>query len=73
MTNQISSTDNKTQVSIGPRTMPPPDGASDVLRDAIGSNPELVLERLKQLGVDLDGAVLVQDDHHSQDRFIESH
>ncbi|MGB3716844.1 MAG: alpha/beta hydrolase fold domain-containing protein [Candidatus Promineifilaceae bacterium] len=30
--------------------MPPPDGASDVLRDAIGSNPERVLERLKQFG-----------------------
>jgi acetyl esterase/lipase len=31
--------------------MPPPDGASDVLRDAIGSNPELVLERQKAMGI----------------------
>ena len=50
MTNQKPSTDNKTQELIGVRTMPPPEGASDVLRDAIGSNSDLVLERLKQLG-----------------------
>ena len=50
MTNQKSSTDNKTQEGIGARTMPPPDGASDILRDAIGGNPNLVLERLKQFG-----------------------
>ena len=50
MTNQKPSTDNKTQELIGVRTMPPPEGASDVLRDAIGSNSDLVLERLKQFG-----------------------
>ena len=50
MTIQQASTENKTQYDIGIPTMPPPYGASDVLRDAIGSNPELVLERLKAFG-----------------------
>ena len=48
MTNQGSSTDNNTQQTAGPRILPPPDGASDVLRDSVASNPELVLERMKQ-------------------------
>jgi acetyl esterase/lipase len=51
MTNQKSSTDNKTQERFGPQTLPPPDGASDVLRDSIGSNPELILERQKAMGI----------------------
>jgi monoterpene epsilon-lactone hydrolase len=53
MANQESSTDNKAQETawrIGPRTLPPPAGASDVLRDAIASNPEVILERQKLMG-----------------------
>jgi acetyl esterase/lipase len=54
MTNQEPSTNNTAQEAVsnlGPRTLPPPDGASDVLRDAIGSDPESVLERMKALGM----------------------
>jgi monoterpene epsilon-lactone hydrolase len=43
MTNQKSSTDNKAQDTawhIGPRTLPPPAGASDLLRDAIAITPQ---------------------------------
>lgn len=43
MTNQKSSTDNKTQETewhIGPRTLPPPAGASDVMRDSIANGPQ---------------------------------
>ncbi|MGB3717939.1 MAG: alpha/beta hydrolase [Candidatus Promineifilaceae bacterium] len=47
MTNQKSSTDNKTQEGIGVRSVPPPDGASDVLREVTTGNPELILERMK--------------------------
>jgi len=42
MTHQKSSTDNKAQGRvwhIGPRVLPPPDGASDVLRDSISKTP----------------------------------
>lgn len=48
MTNAQSFSDNKTPEINGIRTIPPPDGASDVLRDAVGSNPELIQERLAQ-------------------------
>ncbi len=43
MTNQQSSTDNNAQETawlIGPRTLPPPAGASDLLRDAIANTPQ---------------------------------
>jgi monoterpene epsilon-lactone hydrolase len=43
MTNQKSSTDTNTQENtwlIGPRTLPPPDGASDFMRDAIAITPQ---------------------------------
>ena len=44
-------TDNTQDVqrSIGTRTLPPPDGASDVLRDAIAGDPTGVIERQKAL------------------------
>ena len=51
MTNQKSSTDKFTQDSISVRTMPPPDGASEELRDSIGSNPESILDRMKAMGI----------------------
>jgi acetyl esterase/lipase len=54
MSNQESSTNNTAQEAVsnlGPRTLPLPDGASDVLRDAIASNPERVLERQKLFGM----------------------
>ena len=51
MTNQKSSTDKFTQDSISVRTLPPPDGASEVLRDSIGSNPESILDRMKAMGI----------------------
>lgn len=37
------------QKTAGPRTVPPPDGASDVLREAIAGNPERILTRMKRL------------------------
>jgi monoterpene epsilon-lactone hydrolase len=43
MTNQASSTDNKAQQTawlIGPRTLPPPAGASDEMRDSIADGPQ---------------------------------
>ena len=43
MTNQALSTDNNAQETawlIGPRTLPPPAGASDLLRDAIANTPQ---------------------------------
>ena len=51
MTNQASSTDNKAQETAGQFTMPPPDGASDVLRDALAGDPASVLERQKAMGI----------------------
>jgi len=51
MANEKLSADNKTQEGRGVPTMPPPDGASDVLRDAIGSNRDVILERLKLFGI----------------------
>ena len=43
MTNQKSSTDNNAQENtwrIGPRTLPPPAGASDEMRDSIANTPQ---------------------------------
>jgi acetyl esterase/lipase len=43
MSNQKSSTDNNAQETawlIGPRTLPPPAGASDLMRDAIAITPQ---------------------------------
>jgi hypothetical protein len=43
MTNQKSSTDNKAQETawhIGPRTLAPPAGASDIMRDSIANTPQ---------------------------------
>jgi acetyl esterase/lipase len=51
MTNQTSFTDNKAHETASQSTMPPADGASDVLRDALASDPESVLERQKALGI----------------------
>ena len=49
MTDQVSSTDNKTQETDGSPSIPLPDGASDVLRDSIASNPTVIAERLEEL------------------------
>jgi len=43
MTNQRSSTDTNAQENtwqIGPRTLPPPAGASDAMRDSIAETPQ---------------------------------
>ena len=44
-------TDNQTQKTATRQTLPPPDGASTVLRDALASDPARVLERQKALGI----------------------
>ena len=54
MTNQPSSTNNQAQEKTGqisPQVPPPPGGASDVLREAIASDPASVLERQKAFGI----------------------
>jgi acetyl esterase/lipase len=51
MTNQASLTDNKAQGTAGTQTLPLPDGASDVLRDSLASDPASVLERQEALGI----------------------
>jgi acetyl esterase/lipase len=51
MTNQKSSTEDKAQETASQFIMPPPDGASDVLREALARDPEIVLERQKALGI----------------------
>jgi acetyl esterase/lipase len=54
VTNQPSSTNNQAQEKTGqisPQVPPPPGGASDVLREAIASDPASVLERQKAFGI----------------------
>jgi acetyl esterase/lipase len=76
MRDQKSSTDNKTQERIGPRNLPPPDGASDALRDAVGSDPELILERMKLFGnvpqTDAEWLALVAADNQAKEPEVQA-
>ena len=76
MKNQQASIENRTQNDIGIPNMPPPDGASDVLRDAIGSNQELVLERLKAFGFvpqnDEEWLELIAADDQAKEREVQT-
>ncbi len=52
MTNQKSSTNNTAQEAewnLSPRTLPPPAGASDVMREAIANTPQPDIEALQQI------------------------
>jgi acetyl esterase/lipase len=76
MTNQKSSTEDKAQETASQFIMPPPDGASDVLRDALASDPASVLERQKALGIvpqnDAEWLALIAADDEAKVKEVQS-
>ena len=79
MDDQRTSTDHDRETSslhLKARTLPPPDGASDALRDVIAENPSSVAERQQALGYvptsDADWLALIEADGEAKTAAVQA-